>query len=227
VTKKVLVLAEGPTEEAFIKQILAPSLPGVWLVPTVIKTKVTGAKPVKGGAVTYHEFKRQVNLLLRDSSASMVTTMLDFQGLGSDFPGRERPEGSTPSARVLFVQTAMKTDVNATRYLPFLCLHEFEALLFAGPEIIADVLRKPLLAKPLQRIRDRYPRTPEDINDSPMTSPSARIESECAQHCGSPKIFQKRTHGPIIAGRIGLDRIRAECPHFHDWMKRLETFAAL
>jgi hypothetical protein len=225
-TKKVLVLAEGPTEEAFIKQILAPSLPGIWLVPTVVKTKVVGARPVRGGTVTYYEFRRQVNLLLGDSSASLVTTMLDFQGLGSDFPGRDRPEGGTPAARVSFVQAAMKAEVDDARYAPFLSLHEFEALLFAKPEFIAEVLRQPVLVKPLQVIREQYPETPEDIDDSPMTSPSARIELECAQHCGSPKIFQKRTHGPIIAGRIGLERIRAECPHFDEWIKKLEALAA-
>ena len=92
-TRKMLVLAEGPTEEAFIKQVLSPALPGVWLVPTVVKTRITGAKPEQGGQVTYHEFKRQLNLLLRDSSAVGVTTMLDYQGLGHDFPGRAQPEG--------------------------------------------------------------------------------------------------------------------------------------
>jgi hypothetical protein len=226
VTKKVLVLAEGPTEEAFIKQVLAPALSPIWLIPTIVKTKVTGAKPEKGGTVTYYEFKRQLNLLLGDSSASIVTTMLDFQGLGSDFPGRYQPEGDTAVARVLFVQAAMKADVNDTRYLPFLALHEFEALLFVKPQVIAEVLRKPVLERPLQMIRDGYPETPEDINDSPATSPSARIESKCIEHCGSPRVFQKRTHGPIIAARIGLEKIRAECPHFDGWMKKLEAFAA-
>lgn len=224
--KKMLVLAEGPTEEAFIKQVLAPALPGVWLVPTVVKTKVTGAKTEKGGTVTYYEFKRQLNLLLGDSSASIVTTMLDFQGLGSDFPGRGQLGGSAPAGRVLHTEAAMKSDVRDARYQPYLALHEFEALLFAKPQVIADVLLKPRLAKPLQSIRELYPTTPEEINDSPATSPSARIELVCEKHCGSARIFQKRTHGPIIASRIGLAHIRAECPHFNDWMRKLETFAA-
>ena len=53
-TKKVLILAEGPTEEAFIKQVLAPALPGLWLIPTIVKTKVTGAKAEKGGSRKHH-----------------------------------------------------------------------------------------------------------------------------------------------------------------------------
>ena len=120
----------------------------------------------------------------------------------------------------------MYAEVSVTRYFPFITLHEFEALLFVKPEIIATVLRQPVLTKPLQAIRESYPATPEEINDSPATSPSARIESACEVHCGSARMFQKRLHGPIIAGRIGLEQIRKECTHFNDWMSKLEVFAA-
>jgi hypothetical protein len=223
--KKILALVEGPTEEAFIKHVLSPALPAVVLVPIIIKTSITGAKSEKGGTVTYHKFKRQLQLLLGDTSASVVTTMLDFQGLGFDFPGREKPEGGTSVAKALFVEAAMRKDVNDARYFPYLALHEFEALLFTQPGSIADVLRQPALTKMLQGIRDQYPKTPEEINDSPVTSPSARIESACVELFGSARVFQKRTHGPIIVARIGLEKIRAACPHFNEWVTRLETLA--
>lgn len=223
---KVLLLVEGPTEEAFIRQVLAPALPGVWLVPTIIKTRSTGAQPERGGAVTYHEFKRQLNLLLRDPTATLVTTMLDYQGLRADFPGRAQPEGASALARVLAVEDALRADNPAARFLPFLMLHEFEAMLFVRPAAIADVLRQPALASPLQRVRAQFPGSPEDINDSPMTSPSARIAAVCDEHCGSPRVFQKRIHGPIIAARIGLAAIRAECPHLHQWLAQLESLSA-
>ena len=223
---KVLALVEGQTEEAFIKQVLLPALPKSDLVPTLIKTRSTGAAPKKGGTVTYHDFKQQLQLLLGDTSASLVTTMIDFQGLGSDFPGRVNPAGNTPVSKVLFVEAARRRDLNEARYLPCLALHEFEALLFAKPESIADVLRKPTPTKILQGVCGKYPNTPGDINDSPDTSPSARIESACERLCGSSRVFQKRTHGPVIAGRIGLEKIRAACPHFNEWVSKLEGLAA-
>ena len=34
-------------------------------------------------------------------------------------------------------------------------------------------------------------------------------------------------HGPAVAARIGLDRIRAECRHFAAWLSRLESLPAL
>lgn len=224
--KKVLVLVEGATEESFIKMVLRPALPGLWLVPTVVRTRMSGVGPVRGGQVKYHEFRRQLHLLLGDSSAERVTTMVDYQGLGSDFPGRGEPRGDSPPARAEFVEAAMRAEVNNPRYDPFVTLHEFEALLFAQPATIARVLRQQVLAKPLEEIRATFPATPEDINDSPATSPSARIVSACQEFCGSPKIFQKRTHGPIIAARIGLASLRKDGPHFSGWVSRLEAVAA-
>lgn len=223
--KKVLILVEGATEVAFIKQVIAPAMPGLWLVPTEIKTRVTGARPKKGGSVNYHEFKRQMNLLLEDTSAACVTTMLDYQGMNSDYPGRERARSVQTAQRATTVEAAMKADVSNDRFLPFVALHEFEALLFVRPALIAEILRRPQLTSPLQEIRNQYPSTPEEINDSSTTSPSARIETLCENLCGSARIFQKRTHSPIIAGKIGLAQIRAECPHFNGWLTKLEEIA--
>lgn len=35
--------------------------------------------------------------------------------------------------------------------------------------------------------------------------------------------YRKTLHGPLLAERIGLDRIRAECPRFDAWLRRLES----
>jgi len=137
VIRKVLLLVEGLTEERFVKTVVGPALEKceLLLVPTIIKTKVVpGAKPHKGGFVTYHQFIKQVQLLLRDSSALCVTTLLDYYGLPGDFPGWEEREETTPVRQsVQQVQAAMKRDVADTRYHPFLFRHEFEALLFVDP----------------------------------------------------------------------------------------------
>lgn len=222
--KKVFVLVEGQTEEAFIKHVLAPALPGLWLVPSIVKTKVTGARPHKGGTVTYEEFRRQLNLLLRDPTAALVTTMFDYVDLEGDFPGRATAPGATARARVLSVEQAIAAEVNHPRFRPYLSLHEFEAMLFVQPEKIAEVVQEPRIRAGLEAVRARYAATPEDINDSPATSPSARIETLCEKEAGSRALFSKRAHGPIIAGRIGLAAIRAQCPHFHDWVVGLEAF---
>lgn len=220
--KKVYVLVEGQTEEAFIKQVLAPALPGLSLVPSIVKTKVGGAQPHKGGTVTYHEFRRQLNLLLRDPSAALVTTMFDYVDLKDDFPGRAAASGATAHDRVVFVERALADDVRHARFLPYLSLHEFEALLFVQPEKIAEVV-EPKIREGVLEVRERYKATPEEINDSPATSPSARIETLCELKAGSRNLFSKRAHGPVIAGRIGLTEIRKQCPHFGAWLAMLEA----
>ncbi len=57
---------------------------------------------------------------------------------------------------------------------------------------------------------------PEDINDSQQTAPSKRILAAMPG-------YQKTLHGPVIAGDFGLDAMRAECPHFSQWLEKIES----
>jgi len=194
---------------------------GLALIPTIIRTKVVpGEAPHKGGVGSYARFARQARLLLQDSSAVCVSTLLDYYGLRDDFPGRKDPKDATALERVKHVESAMQQDISDGRYLPFLLLHEFEALLFVNPGEIARVVQLPETETKLQEIRFAFPDSPEDIDDSPVTAPSKRIASVCGN------AYRKTVHGPVIAARIGLEPIRKECPHFNGWMNKLEAFAA-
>ena len=66
----------------------------------------------------------------------------------------------------------------------------------------------------MQAIRDAF-ESPEDINDSPLTAPSKRIEE---LYPG----YQKTLHGPLALLEIGLPALRRECRHFGGWLTRLE-----
>jgi hypothetical protein len=94
-------------------------------------------------------------------------------------------------------------------------MHEFEALLFSDCRELAEGVGQPALVGLFDTIRGGYA-SPEDINDSPMTHPSRRILDLAPG-------YQKPLVGNQIAQRIGLERIRAECPHFDTWMQRLES----
>ncbi|GAA5484097.1 DUF4276 family protein [Haloferula sargassicola] len=227
--KQVYLLVEGPTEVTFVDKVLTPHLSGLALTPIRVTTRAGGAQPKKGGSVTYASFKKQIQMLLRNPTASMVTTMLDYQGLHKEFPGREGRTENSARAKGEAVASAMQADISDARYTPFVIMHEFEALLFSVPEVIAEVLRRPELVQPLKAIRaskSDYVATPEEINDSAATSPSARIEALCLQKFGSKNVFQKTAHGPLIAEKIGLTTIRDHCPHFDNWLQKLEALAA-
>lgn len=99
-------------------------------------------------------------------------------------------------------------------------MHEFEALLFSDcAAFSSNAICDPAFTSALQAIRDTFP-TPEDINDSPDTAPSKRIRSLIPR-------YQKPLHGTLGILAIGLPKIRQQCPHFHGWLSRLESLAAL
>ena len=93
-------------------------------------------------------------------------------------------------------------------------VHEFEALLFAGPEKFAAWIDDQWPVESLNKIVSAH-KTPEHINDSPNTAPSKRIAELMPQ-------YQKTLHGPLIAADIGLNVMRQACPHFNGWLLRLE-----
>ena len=140
----VLVLVEGQTEEAFIRDVLSPGLwpHGVALVPTVVATKrlMTGGK-FKGGTSSYQRVAFRVRQLLEDSAARLVTTMLDLYRLPNDFPGwKTCPKGSG-RGKAEHLEQHFAQDIGSTRFRPYFSVHEFEALLFADLDACVGIFR--------------------------------------------------------------------------------------
>lgn len=97
-------------------------------------------------------------------------------------------------------------------------MHEFEAMLFSDCAAFGRGICRQDLAPKFQFIRDQFA-TPEEINDSPETAPSKRVSVLIEG-------YQKPLWGVLAALEIGLDKIRQECPHFNDWLIRLQANAA-
>ena len=95
--KRGLVLVEGQTEDLFVKNVLQPYLwnrTSLWLTPALLVTKlVKSGANFKGGVRSYAQVRRDVQKLLQDADAAVVTTFIDYYGLPVDFPGvSTRPE---------------------------------------------------------------------------------------------------------------------------------------
>jgi hypothetical protein len=60
--------------------------------------------------------------------------------------------------------------------------------------------------------------TCEDINDNYDTAPSKRIEALCAYKKGK----SSNAHAWQIFKRGRLESVRGACPHFSDWLSKLE-----
>jgi hypothetical protein len=102
----------------------------------------------------------------------------------------------------------------AARFIPFVIMHEFEALLFSDCEAFSRGIGRPDLCGAMQSVRGAFT-NPEEINDSPLTAPSKRVEALLPN-------YQKPFLGTLAVIEIGLNRIRQECPHFGAWLTRLE-----
>ena len=100
-------------------------------------------------------------------------------------------------------------------FFAYLALHEFEALLFSDPKKLASVTGGTLDEQQYAKIIEDCGCC-EAINDRPETAPSKHI-LRIAPH------YKKTTDGIIAAKDIGLETMREKCPHFNDWLTRIEN----
>lgn len=210
--KRVLVLTEGQTESDFIKIVLRPHLEAhhVWPIPTTIVTKrVLHGPDHKGGDVRYSRLVSEARRLLLDSNAAAVTTLVDYYGFRFDRPG-DVPNDADALLKII------KTEIDHPRFLPYLQVHEFEALLFSDPAKVATELGASSKAQDMLEILSDFA-GPEKINNDPATSPSARIERLFPMY---PR--QKRILGVRAARAVGLTRMSEACPRFAKWLASLE-----
>lgn len=228
-TARIIALVEGPTEEIFVRRLLAPDLG----VHGVAITATTYGRPQKhGGVPSWGRARRELLRLLKEDRGRCVTTMFDYYGLPHDWPGRKKvaeksPGSASAEERADVVERAMLREImdalgdggSTIRFIPYLQMHEFEALLFSEPDTLGRVLSieadPSRITRTLRHVIDRFT-TPEEIDDGPTTAPSKRILSIARQ-------YQKVVDGHRAATRIGLATMRRECPHFGRWLGRLEA----
>jgi hypothetical protein len=214
---RLYLLVEGQTEEAFVNELLVPhyARQGLYLMPIIVST----SPGHKGGVVSYGKVKPQIEKLCKQDAAAHVTTLFDFYALPGDFPGKasaDYPTRGSGRQKAQFLETALDQDICQRNFIPNLLVHEFEALLFVRVEAFAGWTNEDRVLEPLRAVSATT--EPEDINDSPQTAPSKRILAAMPG-------YQKTLHGPLIACDIGLDAMRAGCPHFAGWLNRIESLA--
>ena len=219
---RVYVVVEGPTEESFINDVLRPVL---WPREIFLYPILVGSPAHKGGNTRYARVKKDVVVLLKQNATAYCSMMLDFYGLGSGFPGTPLPPNLTNLEKVSHIERAVMEDFVTTvpelrpdiRFVPYLQLHEYEGLLFSDPTAFANGINMPTLAQQFERVRREF-QTPEDINDDVNTAPSKRVLRLYPS-------YRKPLDGTRAAKAVGIDTMRRECPHFRDWVERLEALA--
>ncbi|MFH1743939.1 MAG: DUF4276 family protein [bacterium] len=225
------ITAEGQTEERFVKAVLAPYLGEKMVLADArcvltSKNKRAGIE-YRGGfrrSAPYQTVKKDICAWMKEDHGPDVrfTTMFDLYALPSDFPEYSEAQRETsPYRRVEVLERALAADINGelndSRFIPYIQLHEFETLILADPrQLDYEFLEHDA---PIQSLVDMVAReggNPELIDDGQNTSPSKRIIAEIAEYGGN-----KATSGPLVAGKIGMPRLRRCCQHFSEWVDRL------
>ena len=221
---RLLVHVEGQTEENFVNEVWAPHLYNVGY--TNVRAIFLGnprQRSQGGGIRPWGSVRKDFMNHLLEDQGRISTTMVDYYGLPLSWPGRaEAIEGQkTAIERAATVEEAVLNDIlfgltnfNPQRFVPYVVMHEFEGLLFSDPDEFAQAIERPDLSREFQTIRNQFP-TPEDIDDSPETAPSKRIQS-LVEH------YQKPLMGVYAVQDIGLETIRNECRLFNRWIEKLE-----
>jgi len=99
------------------------------------------------------------------------------------------------------------------RFIPYVSMHEIEALYFSDPVCLAEKLyvKREKIDSILRDCRE-----PEAINDDANTAPSKRLKNLSEK-------FKKTTTGIEIAKTIGITRMRENCPLFDEWIVKIEN----
>ena len=199
-----------------------------WL-PTYMGTVIVNARQRsrRGGTKPWQSVRKDIVKHLNADRECLATTMVDYYGLPRDepraWPGRKDAMGLGFHLRAKKVEEELAADVcremgpsfAQNRFIPYVTMHEFEALLFSDCVRFSTGIGRPDLAPRFQEIRDAFS-NPEEIDDSPITAPSKRVEELVPG-------YQKPFLGTLAALEIGLPAMRAACPNFAVWIERLET----
>ncbi len=215
------VTAEGRTELNFVKTILAPHLArfDVFADARCVLTSKDKrlSKEHRGGLFSYQKAKEDILTWVKHDKHQVCrfTTMFDLYALPDDFPEYHNAKKCTdPYRRVAALEDSLGNDLNVQGFIPYIQLHEFEALILADPNALEwEYLDHD---NSIANLVDMVGlQNPELIDDGVTTAPSKRILAEIPE-------YDKATAGVSVAEKIGLPTLRAKCAHFNEWVTKLE-----
>ncbi|MFA7577602.1 MAG: DUF4276 family protein, partial [Candidatus Muiribacteriota bacterium] len=165
----VIAIVEGKTEQNFIEKILAPYL---GFKNIGIRATQVSKPGQKGGDVRFSRVKKDLIIHLKQQTDTYITTFVDYYGI-KEWPGLNLiKENDNPESISIKLNEGAKAEIESVfskkviekRFIPFVAIHEFEALLFSHPAILSESIGiKEITVK---EVIDEFG-SPEAINNSP------------------------------------------------------------
>lgn len=211
--KRLIIIAEGQTEEEFINKSLMPYFlgKGIYAVSAI---KIQTSRGHKGGFVHYSHLRNDLIQKLSESNV-IVSTLVDFFKIPTSVPSyQEMSKFSNIDDKIDLLLKGMRDDINNRRFVPYIQKHEFEALLFSSNIGFEEMYDNPKIFQATKSIIDKYD-NPEDINNHPNTAPSKRVTKIIAEN---GEKYNKVVDGNLIAETIGIEIIIEKCPRFKNWL---------
>ena len=218
--KRLHCIVEGQTEVAVFTSLLTPYI----LEKTGAYCLFTPIKHTGGGIVQFSKILPELREHLKEKK--IVTTYFDYYGIHESHNfknyNKAKIEQSNAKVGVELLEKGMteflnEKGINTRYFVPYIQLHEFEALLFSSSESFELVYDNDNITNEIQKINNRYP-NPEDINDSPRTAPSKRIIKIVEKHETS---YEKVIDGEDLATLTSIDTIMEKCPRFSKWINTI------
>lgn len=225
--KQVAVVVEGQCERDFLQSVVAPMLgsKNIFLTAAVI-----GKPGHKGGNVTFERLLTDVNKFFSQGNCHAVSMMIDYFRLHPQWPGLPQLTQRMQAGASLTLQEKAQVLNTATlqavqqalpqvkdieqRFIPYIQMHEYEALLFSEQQRLAQCLG--IEESKIQHVLAQY-ETPEHINTNPQRAPAEQIKNLI-----NSRKYRKRRDGIDIAQKIGLSAMRQQCWLFNAWVEQLE-----
>lgn len=232
--KILIVLCEGQTEEYFVKHTLRKYLSAfdVSVTPHLLVTN--RSKNARGGLTSYQQVRNDLDMLNKtkrdnDYQQFFFTTMFDYYQLATDFPGySEFSQRSNHAQHVEFIEQKMQEDLRSITdrtIIPYIQLHEFEALVFAGLDFLPSLYTKNI-DKALTSLKDGLRKAndnPEAVNDNVNTAPSKRLITALKGIAN----YDKKKDGNAVVREVSIPTLKKKCRHFGEWMDKLEKMPTL
>lgn len=218
--KRIHCIVEGQTELTVFTNILAPYI----FFKTGSYISFSTLKCTGGGITNYSKLFIELRNHLRDKE-KILTTFFDYYGIleSHHFPNYQeaKQKQSDPTKGVQLLEQGMIEDlkskgIETKNFVPYIQLHEFEALLFSSAEGFS-LFNNSSIVEEIRNITAHY-QNPESINDSPLTAPSKRIIAIFEKQGMK---YEKIIDGNNIATKIGINTFMKCCPRFREWVQLL------